>query len=232
MTRRPVPFEIGPVHFIGIGGIGMSGIAEVMATLGYKVQGSDLADNYNVARLRKAGIAVEIVCAGGPQRDRDVGGAKQRRWTDLEDDRAIGVGYGCSSVGEGLAEVAEVDEDLRPDALGAVARVGRERRERDPGLLDETPRRNAAQREIRLQVGELARMPQRATACQQQVDHELDLSRTSEHPDLPLTWKRDATRSVGLCLDPKGSCCDQRWPVRVCPDDGGELLDLGKDLRR
>jgi len=55
-----LPRDVGPIHFIGIGGIGMSGIAEVMATLGYTVQGSDLADNYNVARLRKAGIAVEI----------------------------------------------------------------------------------------------------------------------------------------------------------------------------
>ena len=55
-----LPRDVGPIHFIGIGGIGMSGIAEVMATLGYVVQGSDLADNYNVARLRKAGIAVAI----------------------------------------------------------------------------------------------------------------------------------------------------------------------------
>ncbi len=55
-----LPRETGPIHFIGIGGIGMSGIAEVMATLGYKVQGSDLADNYNVARLRSNGIAVAI----------------------------------------------------------------------------------------------------------------------------------------------------------------------------
>jgi len=55
-----LPRETGPIHFIGIGGIGMSGIAEVMATLGYKVQGSDLTDNYNVARLRKAGIDVHI----------------------------------------------------------------------------------------------------------------------------------------------------------------------------
>ena len=55
-----LPRDVGPIHFIGIGGIGMSGIAEVMATLGYKVQGSDLADNYNVARLRKNGIAVAI----------------------------------------------------------------------------------------------------------------------------------------------------------------------------
>ncbi|TPW04463.1 MAG: UDP-N-acetylmuramate--alanine ligase [Alphaproteobacteria bacterium] len=38
--RRPVPFDTGPVHFVGIGGIGMSGIAEVMINLGYKVQGS------------------------------------------------------------------------------------------------------------------------------------------------------------------------------------------------
>ena len=35
--------DIGPIHFVGIGGIGMSGIAEVMATLGYTVQGSDIA---------------------------------------------------------------------------------------------------------------------------------------------------------------------------------------------
>jgi UDP-N-acetylmuramate--alanine ligase len=55
-----LPRDVGPIHFIGIGGIGMSGIAEVMATLGYTVQGSDLTDNYNVARLRKNGVAVSI----------------------------------------------------------------------------------------------------------------------------------------------------------------------------
>ena len=55
-----LPRDVGPIHFIGIGGIGMSGIAEVMATLGYTVQGSDLSDNYNVARLRKSGITVHI----------------------------------------------------------------------------------------------------------------------------------------------------------------------------
>ena len=41
MNRRPVPFDLGPVHFIGIGGIGMSGIAEIMLRIGYTVQGSD-----------------------------------------------------------------------------------------------------------------------------------------------------------------------------------------------
>lgn len=47
---------IGLVHFIGIGGIGMSGIAEVLHNLGYKVQGSDQSDGANVQRLRDKGI--------------------------------------------------------------------------------------------------------------------------------------------------------------------------------
>src|SRR5690606_7812866 len=48
------------IHFIGIGGIGMSGIAEVMHNLGYKVQGSDVAEGYVVEGLRQKGIAVKI----------------------------------------------------------------------------------------------------------------------------------------------------------------------------
>jgi UDP-N-acetylmuramate--alanine ligase len=52
--------DIGTIHFVGIGGIGMSGIAEVMHILGYKVQGSDVAEGYVVEGLRKAGIAVKI----------------------------------------------------------------------------------------------------------------------------------------------------------------------------
>src|SRR5919112_4945381 len=51
-----LPPKLGPIHFIGIGGIGMSGIAEVMNNLGYTVQGSDAADNYNVRRLAEKGI--------------------------------------------------------------------------------------------------------------------------------------------------------------------------------
>ena len=47
---------IGLVHFIGIGGIGMSGIAEVLFNLGYKVQGSDQSDGANIQRLREKGI--------------------------------------------------------------------------------------------------------------------------------------------------------------------------------
>ena len=52
-----MPQTIGLVHFIGIGGIGMSGIAEVLHNLGYKVQGSDQSDSANVQRLREKGIA-------------------------------------------------------------------------------------------------------------------------------------------------------------------------------
>ncbi|MBK5961036.1 UDP-N-acetylmuramate--L-alanine ligase [Rhodoplanes elegans] len=55
-----LPHDIGPVHFVGIGGIGMSGIAEVLANLGYTVQGSDVAENANVKRLRGKGIKVAI----------------------------------------------------------------------------------------------------------------------------------------------------------------------------
>lgn len=55
-----LPREIGPIHFVGIGGIGMSGIAEVLVNLGYAVQGSDASDNYNLDRLRKKGARVSV----------------------------------------------------------------------------------------------------------------------------------------------------------------------------
>jgi UDP-N-acetylmuramate--alanine ligase len=55
-----LPRDIGPVHFIGIGGIGMCGIAEVLVNLGYTVQGSDQADSANVKRLRDKGVKVLI----------------------------------------------------------------------------------------------------------------------------------------------------------------------------
>jgi UDP-N-acetylmuramate--alanine ligase len=57
---RSLPDSIGPLHFVGIGGIGMSGIAEVLHNLGYRVQGSDLADGANTRRLAALGIPVAI----------------------------------------------------------------------------------------------------------------------------------------------------------------------------
>ena len=57
---KGVPTEIGTIHFIGIGGIGMSSIAEVMDNLGYKVQGSDLKESPTIERLRRRGMMVAI----------------------------------------------------------------------------------------------------------------------------------------------------------------------------
>tara|TARA_R110000868_G_scaffold162903_3_gene394676 strand:+ start:147074 stop:148483 length:1410 start_codon:yes stop_codon:yes gene_type:complete len=55
-----LPLNIGTIHFVGIGGIGMSGIAEILHNLGYTVQGSDISDNANVQRLRGLGISVFV----------------------------------------------------------------------------------------------------------------------------------------------------------------------------
>ena len=64
-----LPLSIGKIHFTGIGGIGMSGIAEILHELGYKVQGSDISESTNVQRLRARGIEVSI-----PQREENLEG--------------------------------------------------------------------------------------------------------------------------------------------------------------
>ena len=57
---RHMPLDVGPLHFVGIGGIGMSGIAEVLHNLGYTIQGSDQADSYTLDRLRKNNVKIMI----------------------------------------------------------------------------------------------------------------------------------------------------------------------------
>jgi len=64
-----LPLSIGRIHFTGIGGIGMSGIAEILHELGYKVQGSDISESANVRRLRARGIEVSI-----PQKEENLEG--------------------------------------------------------------------------------------------------------------------------------------------------------------
>ena len=59
-SMRHMPLDTGIFHFVGIGGIGMSGIAEVLNNLGYEVQGSDIGENANVKRLREQGITVQV----------------------------------------------------------------------------------------------------------------------------------------------------------------------------
>ena len=63
-----LPSELGPIHFVGIGGIGMSGIAEVLINLGHSVQGSDASDNANVKRLREHGARVFVGHDAGQSR--------------------------------------------------------------------------------------------------------------------------------------------------------------------
>ncbi len=58
--RSSIPFDVGPIHFVGIGGIGMSGIAEVMLNLGYDVSGSDMKESANTERLAKRGARIII----------------------------------------------------------------------------------------------------------------------------------------------------------------------------
>jgi len=57
---KVLPLDMGPIHFVGIGGIGMSGIAEILNNLGYLVQGSDISEGANVKRLRAMGIKIYL----------------------------------------------------------------------------------------------------------------------------------------------------------------------------
>ncbi|KJV91169.1 mur ligase family, catalytic domain protein [Orientia tsutsugamushi str. UT76] len=58
LANRRLKSNFGIVHIIGIGGIGMSGIAEIMYNLGYKIRGSDLTSNVNTKRLKLLGVEV------------------------------------------------------------------------------------------------------------------------------------------------------------------------------
>ena len=112
-----MPQTIGLVHFIGIGGIGMSGIAEVLHNLGYRVQGSDQADSANVQRLRDKGIA----CFVGHQRRKPRRRRSGRRLDRDQEDQ---------SGTEGRAREAAADRAARRDAgrTDALPPGGRHRR--------------------------------------------------------------------------------------------------------
>jgi UDP-N-acetylmuramate--alanine ligase len=58
--KRVLPIDWGKIYFIGIGGIGMSGLAEILHNLGYKVCGSDLKESYVTTRLHKLGISISF----------------------------------------------------------------------------------------------------------------------------------------------------------------------------
>lgn len=69
---RNLPLDVGTLHFVGIGGIGMSGIAEILNNLGYRVQGSDVSEGANLDRLRKLGVQVTVGHAADNIRDTSV----------------------------------------------------------------------------------------------------------------------------------------------------------------
>ena len=69
---KTLPLSIGTIHFVGIGGIGMSGIAEILHNLGYAVQGSDIAESANVLRLRSLGIDISIGHDGANLKEAEV----------------------------------------------------------------------------------------------------------------------------------------------------------------
>ena len=101
MTLKPSPFDIGPAHLVGIGGIGMSGIAEIMMNLGYKVQGSDVKDSANVERLREKGATVHVASPDGQP---------IRGWDETDWGRE--------------AEVDDKIDEIRIDAYDAVVLPG------------------------------------------------------------------------------------------------------------
>ena len=90
-----LPRDIGPIHFVGIGGIGMSGIAEVLANLGYTVQGSDVADSANVKRLREQRHHGH----DRPRRPTNVDGAARGRRLVGDQARQSGAGRGARARG-------------------------------------------------------------------------------------------------------------------------------------
>jgi len=94
MSITRVPLSIGTIHFIGIGGIGMSGIAELMHNLKYKVQGSDTAESANVKRLRKLGIPIAVGHAASNLKDAQVvvySSAVKPGNAELDTARALGL---------------------------------------------------------------------------------------------------------------------------------------------
>ena len=114
---------VGTIHFIGIGGIGMSGIAEIMHNLGYRVQGSDVAESANVQRLRERGGAG----GGRPRRGQPRRGRRRR----LQHGRAAGQSRARGRAGAPPAGGPPCGHAGRADALQARGRGRRHPRQDD-----------------------------------------------------------------------------------------------------
>ena len=116
-----LPRDTGPIHFVGIGGIGMSGIAEVLINLGYAVQGSDAAESANVKRLREKGARI----ADGPFRRRS---RRRRGGRGFDRDQARQPGA-CRGARQAAAGGAPRRDAGRADAAQALHRGRRDSRQ-------------------------------------------------------------------------------------------------------
>ena len=116
-----LPRDIGPVHFVGIGGIGMSGIAEVMLNLGYVVQGSDQAEGANVKRLREKGVKIAIGHAASNLGDAKVAGRLFGHQT-----RQSGIGRGARATPAGRAPRRDAGGTDAPEKLRRHCRHSRQ----------------------------------------------------------------------------------------------------------
>ena len=101
---RALPLDLGLIHFVGIGGIGMSGIAEVLHNLGYKVQGSDVAESANTRRIADLGMKVMI-----GHRAENVGNNVRKKVGELRD----GETFTEANAAKAAALVAEVDTFIK-----------------------------------------------------------------------------------------------------------------------
>lgn len=111
---RAIPFDIGTIHFTGIGGIGMSGIAEIMHNLGYQIQGSDSSDSANVKRLKKLGIQIEV-------------GQKEENLTDV-DGKSVALVVASAAIPKDNPEIVAAHQHRIPvidraEMLGEVMRL-------------------------------------------------------------------------------------------------------------
>ena len=157
-----LPNEIGPIHFVGIGGIGMSGIAEVLINLGHDVQGSDASDNANVKRLRERGARVFVGHDAA-----NLGERRRRRRLDRDQARQSGTRRGPRAPHSGRSPRRNA---RRAHAPQAMRRGRRHPRQDDDDLAGGDPARRRRARPDRHQRRHHQRLRHQRAARRRRLD--------------------------------------------------------------